>query len=234
MTFNAEVISFDLDNTLYDYEYSFNIAINDVFDLIIEKYPQLTKPELESNYNELKAQAIEFGFRAKKTANEYRKERFKLLLENFNVDDQELLGTLVEIYSNAFERNLKLYPEVKTVLTQISEKYRLCLISEGPEDMQRNTLEILDLEKYFTYTFFSSCTGCVKIDGSLFEYALKNIKCAPERVIHIGDSQLRDIIGAKHAGLKVVWLNRTKEQLLADKPQADYQISDLEEILDLF
>ncbi len=31
MTLDIEVISFDLDNTLYDYEYSFKIAINEIF-----------------------------------------------------------------------------------------------------------------------------------------------------------------------------------------------------------
>jgi putative hydrolase of the HAD superfamily len=73
----------------------------------------------------------------------------------------------------------------------------------------------------------------VKIDGSLFEFAMKNIECAPERVVHIGDSQERDIIGAKQAGLKAVWLNLTKEQPLTGKPQADRQISAIEELLDL-
>lgn len=233
MTLDIEVISFDLDNTLYDYEHSFKIAINELFDFVIEKYPGLKKRELQSVYKELKLQAIEFGFRANKTSNEYRRERFRLLIENFNIKDEELLDALVNIYSMAFERDLKLYPDVKTVLDILYKKYKLGLISEGPADMQRNTLKILGLDEYFHFTFFSSEVGLIKSEGTLFNYALNQIVYAPNKLIHIGDSQLRDIKGAKKAGLKVVWLNRVQEHPLDGIPGPDFEISNLNELLEI-
>jgi putative hydrolase of the HAD superfamily len=234
MTLDVELISFDLDNTLYDYENVYRIAINEVFKLIIAEYPKLDLEQLNSTYQYLKLQAEKLAFRENKSSLEYRKERLSSLLMKFDIDQPDLLDKVVEVYSDNFEKNLRSFPGVKDVLEYLFDRYNGCLISEGPADMQDKTLKIFGLKKYFKFEFYSSETGLIKKDGSLFEFALKTIGVKPEQVVHIGDSQARDINGAKLVGMKVIWLNPSGQSLQTDIPKPDFQITSLSELFEIF
>ena len=73
----------------------------------------------------------------------------------------------------------------------------------------------------------------IKKDGSLFEHTLKTTGINPEKVVHIGDSQARDIKGAKLVGMKVIWLNSSGQSLLSDIPKPDFQITGLNVLLEI-
>ena len=88
-------------------------------------------------------------------------------------------------------------------------------------------------KKYFEYEFYSSETGLIKKDGTLFEHAIKTTGIKPEHVVHIGDSQARDITGGKLVGMKVIWLNPGGLGLQSEIPKPEYQISSLSELIEI-
>lgn len=231
--YDVELISFDLDNTLYDYENVYRIAINEVFKLLIAEHPKLDLEELNSTYQYLKLQAEKLAFRENKTSLEYRKERLGALLMKFDIQEPDLLDKIVQVYSDNFKKNLRSFPDVQEVLEYLFDRYNLSVISEGPADMQDKTLKILELKKYYKYEFYSSETGLIKKDGSLFEFALKTTGVKSEHVIHIGDSQARDINGAKLVGMNVIWLNPGGLSLQSDILKPDFQITSLGALLEI-
>ena len=63
-----------------------------------------------------------------------------------------------------------------------------------------------------------------------FDFALQKFGLEPNEVIHIGDSVTSDIVGAKSAGIKSIWINRKGKPT---PPEVNMQTKDLYEALKL-
>jgi len=50
-------------------------------------------------------------------------------------------------------------------------------------------------------------------------------------VLHIGDSDVDDVRGARMAGLRVAWVNRAGRRRRPDVPPPDFEITDLTGLL---
>lgn len=196
-------IFFDLNNTLHNFKKTEGMALKEVYGKIGKNY-KLKKDELENVYRKIREEQEKEGFIQDKTGFEYRGERFTKLLEHFSIDDEKLVKKLVKIYTEAFERNLVLEKEVLLMLQNLSKKYKLTLVTEGPIDAQRSVIKILGIEEYFPQIFISAKFGQAKETGKLFESAMKELNLNKEEVIIIGDSLIKDIQGANKLGVKSV------------------------------
>ena len=52
-------------------------------------------------------------------------------------------------------------------------------------------------------------------------------------MLHVGDSEVDDVKGAKEAGLSVAWVNRDGRRRRADVPAPDFEIRDLRQLTPL-
>ena len=64
----------------------------------------------------------------------------------------------------------------------------------------------------------------------VFQTALEHLGLQPHDVLHVGDSDVDDVKGAKAAGLRVAWVNRDGRPRRPDVPQPDFEIPDLTEL----
>jgi HAD superfamily hydrolase (TIGR01509 family) len=65
---------------------------------------------------------------------------------------------------------------------------------------------IVDL---FDMLLWSSDTCCVKPTPEIYERAIAALGVSRQSVVFVGDDPMRDIVGAKQAGLATVWINAT-------------------------
>jgi putative hydrolase of the HAD superfamily len=70
-----------------------------------------------------------------------------------------------------------------------------------------------------------------KPNPEIFARALSELGCCSQEALVIGDSPLSDILGARNAGIKMVWLNRTNQVLSAEYPSPDFQIQNLTQLI---
>ena len=128
-------------------------------------------------------------------------------------------------------KDVDLYPEVEEVLKELAGEFPLIVVSNVDNDdfgyamfREKNLpfLDIITSESYRSY----------KPHEKLFRVALSVLKCQPAEVLHIGDSQRSDVVGAKNFGMRAAWLNRRSDKL---KPgiEPDYEITNLKELLHL-
>jgi len=111
-----------------------------------------------------------------------------------------------------YENEIKIYPEVHNVLEQLTEKYHLICISSMPREFLQPKTKYL--EKYF-YSVISALTDFKQLKNeTVYKRICEKLKVPPERVLHIGDSEITDYLAAKEAGLKT---------LLVDRYQSDFQ-----------
>src|SRR5262249_41533070 len=72
-----------------------------------------------------------------------------------------------------------------------------------------------------------------KPDGTLFRYLLANADVAAKEILHAGQSQLTDMVGAKPLGLTVAWINRRGVALWPEVPRPDFEFPDMRSLVAL-
>lgn len=162
------------------------------------------------SYQEFKDKVIEF---AAKTDNPYK-------------DAVKFFGLQKTKWHKELE---KTYPYTKSVLYELSQKYKLGIIANQSAGSEKRLAD-WGIGKYFDLVIASAEEGIEKPDLKIFQIALDRANCPPENAVMVGDRLDNDIIPAKKSGMKTVWVKQgfAKYQPNSDTP--DYIINSLEEI----
>jgi FMN hydrolase / 5-amino-6-(5-phospho-D-ribitylamino)uracil phosphatase len=130
-----------------------------------------------------------------------RKESIRLAL--YRAGDNPLLAE--PAYEAFFaERNrVAYYEDALPALKLLSSRYPLVSLSNGNAQ-----LRLVGIAHYFQAEISAKSVGVAKPDVQIFQTAAQAVGVAPEEVLHIGDDAVLDVIGALHAGMQAVWLNR--------------------------
>ena len=155
-------------------------------------------------------------------------ESLRRTFKEYGIDGDAEAG--FDLWTRQYEK-AELYPEVEEVLDALAGEYPMIVVSNVDNDdfgyamFRAKNLPFLDIITSETHKSY-------KPHEKLFKVALSALKCQPEEILHIGDSQRSDVVGAKNMGMCAVWLNRRSEKL---KPgiEPDYEITDLRELLHL-
>lgn len=131
----------------------------------------------------------------------------------------------------------KPYENAEFVLKQLNQKgYHLGIIANQSPGT-KNRLENWGLLKYFDIILASAEEGISKPDIEIFNRALKRANCLPVNAVMIGDRLDNDIVPAKKIGMKTVWIKQGFCGLASvtnEIEQANYEINNLLELLDIF
>lgn len=98
-------------------------------------------------------------------------------------------------------------PGVKDAIHSLSERYKLCVISDTivtPGSGLRDILAHHDLLKYFSGFAFSDEVGRSKPDAAMFASAREQMGVPFNQMVHIGDRDNKDIKGAQALGMKAI------------------------------
>ncbi|MFQ6060951.1 MAG: HAD family hydrolase [Thermoplasmata archaeon] len=122
------------------------------------------------------------------------------------------------------------YEDVPEVLPKLSDIPK-CMISNADEHLLDVVMKKNNL--YFEYSVSSERARAYKPYPKIFQFALDEVGCKPDEVIHVGDSQTSDIIGAKGVGIPIIWINRYQEKLMNGIPKPDFEAKDLHEAIEI-
>nr|WP_273545605.1 HAD family hydrolase [Paenibacillus caui] len=122
-------------------------------------------------------------------------------------------------------RASEFYEETEAFLEFLLKKVKVCIVSDTDEQMlppfyKKYPIQVFTSEQFKSYKNDQA--------NKMFTEIIKYYEAAPENILHIGDSPA-DVLGAKRAGIKAVWLNRTQANWNHEvKP--DYTVRRLDEI----
>jgi len=122
-----------------------------------------------------------------------------------------------------------MYPDAQPFLDKIhTGKFKICIVSNT--DNQELQRVLFKHRLQFDGIMTSEMAEAYKPNRKIFDKAMSFIDTQPEEVIHIGDSPYHDVFGAKNAGLKSLWLNRSGSTFPADlSAQPDFTVASLDE-----
>lgn len=92
----------------------------------------------------------------------------------------------------------------------------------------RHWLTQLGWLRWLNVTTFSNEAAVAKPTPEIFRRTLAALSVAPHRAMHVGDSSLHDIAGAKQAGMWATWLRRGGQA--AGETEPDFVLDDLADL----
>lgn len=211
---DIRAITIDLDDTLWEIHPVIRRAERRLYAWLVEHYPRITAmfpPEamLEARNDvgvEYPEQCHDYTFLRRTVLGRFGDAAG--YAENF-VDDA------MEVFNK--ERNdVELFPEVRPALKQLRREYVLIAVTNGNANLQR--IGIHDLFHDFVS---ASSAGAPKPARQIFEVAVRAGGAAAHQTLHVGDHPEFDVLGARDAGLKTVWVNRDGRQWPDDLPKPD-------------
>lgn len=120
---------------------------------------------------------------------------------------------------------IELYPETLETLNALGH-VRTAILSNADHEHQAAWNFTLPVE----FILISEALRAYKPDRLAFERALERLGLAPQEVLHVGDSDVDDVKGAKEAGLAVAWVNRDGRRRRSGVPAPDFEIRDLSDL----
>jgi putative hydrolase of the HAD superfamily len=157
-------------------------------------------------------------------APEYRREAWRRALADQGVDDDALAEELGERFGAERRARHEVFPDVPAALAAAGVP--LALVTNGASCLQREKLAASGLADRFDAVVVSGDLGVRKPDASVFRHALSLLGAPADAAVMVGDNLESDIAGARAAGVRAVWINRTGRP----RPEGVTEISTLAEL----
>ncbi len=223
----TKAISFDGDGTLWDFEKVMRHSLQHVL-TEFEKIDAQGAAMLDIEKMIKIRNKVAKKLKGKVTnLEEVRLEAFRQTLKDIGRPNDALASHLNKIYLKHRFEDIELFNDVLPALETLKRKYILGLLSNGNSYPER-----CGLEDMFQFVIFSQDYGVEKPDPRIFQIAVEKAECSKKELLHIGDSLVDDVTGAKNAGIRSVWLNRQKKKNNLGA-KIDHEISSLLELLEI-
>lgn len=114
----------------------------------------------------------------------------------------------VRDYGEAFVANMPVDERVGPLLSRLSGRYRLAIVSNWPLAWAIDSIaERAGWTPYLGTIVVSQRVGWIKPDRRIFEAAAAALEVATAELLHVGDDWAADIVGAKRAGARAAYLD---------------------------
>lgn len=215
------VLSFDADQTLWDFHGVYRLALDATVAAIVDR-GILPAAAVSADALRLVRDEVVEGVRGRPhSLEEVRERSFSVFLDRAgHATPAETAAELIELYLQVRFDSIKLYPDVRGSLQRLGMQYQLGLVTNGNTYPER-----CGLPGVFAAQVIGPEHGFEKPDPRAFERLAQQLSIEPAEMLHVGDDH-DDIAGANGVGAVSVYINRT-----GSRPpwanDADYEITDL-------
>ena len=217
MNKKIKLITFDLDDTLWDNHPTIIKAEVDTRKWIEDQVGEVEWGDL-NDFLELREDLIKEDKSIAWDISKLRKEIFRIKLSHINPTElrDEIVNKAFEIFISK-RHEVTFFDGVKRCISDLSEKYSLGILTNGNADIYK-----FDIGKYFKFSISSLEAKDSKPNRSHFDMALTKVNGVGfDNVLHIGDHQVNDILGAFKLGIDTLWFNNNNSRWDQNFPKPD-------------
>ncbi|OGQ06455.1 MAG: hypothetical protein A2026_13840 [Deltaproteobacteria bacterium RBG_19FT_COMBO_46_12] len=203
-----KIISFDMDGTLVDSEFTDWVWGHGV--------PTLYAEKVGLPFEEAKALVVKEYLKVGEGAVEWYD--IKYWLKFFQLEAS--WKVLLERYTD----KINIYPDVNHLLERLRDKFALVLTSNAGREFIDVEMEATGLKKYFDRIFSATSDfKKVKKTADFYQRICLILGVEPQEIVHVGDHHEFDYLVPRSLGLHAFFLDRSGEQ------KGDFTLSNLRE-----
>lgn len=219
-----DLILFDADGTIFDYDKAEGIALRKTF----EHYKFEYCDDIRSRYRVINSHMWNEFENGRMDKGDLQIGRFKSLLEESNLKaDASVFNS---IYLDFLAEGGYLIDGALEVCRELSLHCTLAIATNGIARTQKGRLKNSTIEPYIKHIIVSEDAGYQKPHHGFFQYAFS--VCGQQdkdKVIIVGDSLSADIKGGADFGITTCWYNPEGSEE-NNGLRSDYEIQDLREL----
>jgi len=199
-----KVVTFDLDDTLWDISAVIVRAEYKLRRWLADRYPHLAGAFDRNVLADLRTQIVQRDPTIAHRLSDLRMAVLTRALERRAYAAADATVVAREAFAVFLDarHEVAYFDDAHAVLESLRARYRLGALSNGNADIVR-----LGLDRYFSFAFSAASVGASKPEPAMFQAALAHTHAAPREMVHVGDHHEHDIDGARRLGIHTIWVN---------------------------
>lgn len=190
----VETVLFDLDDTLCEWPEPYQRLLEAAFE----------RANVEPYFDEVDVRRAADQVNARGPL-DFRKQSYAVVARSYNRDPEEA-RRVAEAFNDPDPSEVVQRPGAEAVVSALAETYTLGVVTNTPPQAMQEKLAAIGLTNHFAVTVAPGDQYAPKPDPSMFEYVLAELDASRKRTVHIGNSRVSDVAGARAAGLRSVWV----------------------------
>jgi HAD superfamily hydrolase (TIGR01549 family) len=205
----TKIISFDMDGTLVDPEFTDWVWLHGI--------PLLYGEKAKIPFEEAKHFVVEEYLKVGEGAIEWYDIKYWFQFFRLERSWKDLMRQYVD--------KISIYPDVHYILDRLKEKFPIILTSNAGREFIDVEMEATGLWGYFDRIFSATSDfGEVKKTVGFYQRICQILGVNPQEVIHVGDHYEFDYLVPRSLGIRAFYLDRSDER------KGDFIISDLRDL----
>ena len=222
-----KVLSFDLDDTLWDCAPVIAKAEDALFDWFAIHTPQVVQIHAKNSVVRRRADVVNDFPHLACDMTLLRHKMIEVCLVDAGYPASKA-DEAFDVFYRA-RSQVVLYEGTHAVLDALGQQYKLAVITNGNAD-----LSLIGLADKFQHVQRASVDNPPKPHLHMFNECAKALCVLPSEVAHVGDNPDTDVGGGQKAGMRTVWYNQSEARWPGEQPRADVEVGSLQELLDFF
>jgi FMN hydrolase / 5-amino-6-(5-phospho-D-ribitylamino)uracil phosphatase len=227
MLATLKVLSFDLDNTLWDTPPVLQAAEQALESWLASHAPALARRYTAVGFAERRAGLLRERPELLHDVSAIRQHILADCAREADLPPAQahaLAETAFAVFLAA-RQQVQLYPEVAACLTWAQRHFRLAAITNGNACVYR-----AGLGQWFCTAIDPRVAGVAKPHPRIFTLLCERLAVSPAQVLHIGDDPDADVRGAMGVGMRTVWVNRAGLAWPNDLTPPEWEVRDLAQL----
>lgn len=215
-----KLITFDLDDTLWDIEAVVAQAEQRLHGWFAAHHPAVAARYSAADLRRLRDEAPLLHPTLADDMTALRRSSLTRALESVGYDGANADAAFAEFWRH--RHDLEFFPDAIPALDALRQRFRLAAITNGNAD-----IALVGLDSHFDFSLIAAEFGAFKPEPGIFLEACRRAGVAPHEALHVGDDPLLDVVGAKRAGMRAAWINRKGAAWTHLEHAPDHEFADL-------
>ena len=221
------LITFDLDNTLWDVGRVIRHAEAEMYAWLDERLPDYQQTMTRDVLLDIRRQAVADDERLSHDVSALRTEVLYRGMMKTGMNSAEARKLAEGAFAVFFDarQQVVFFDHALETLTELAGSYQLAALTNGNAHVRK-----MGLDRYFNFAYSSADVSASKPAPDIFHAALDRAGVEAHEAIHVGDHLLDDIHGAGSVGMHTIWVKHPAQDASVTHTQPTQTIERLRDL----